>query len=72
LLNYNFNPFFFFKDNDYIIRLRVVLTFSKVITNFLNSLNIYIKFLINQELLGRKDSYFEGNYPPELRKRGEN
>ena len=27
-----------------------------------------VKFLVDQELLGRKGSYFEGNCPPKLRK----
>ena len=41
MLNYNFNPiFYFFKNNNYLIRLKVFLTFLEVITNFLNPLNI--------------------------------
>ena len=41
LLNYNFEfIFLFFKNKNYLIRLRVFLIFYKVITDFLNLLNI--------------------------------
>ena len=33
--------YIFFKNKDYLIRLRIFLTFSEIITNFLNPLNIY-------------------------------
>ena len=37
-MNYNFNPIFLFsKNKNYLIRLRVFLTFFEVIINFLNS-----------------------------------
>ena len=39
-LNYNFNHLLI-KNNDYLIRLGVFLTFFEVITNFLNPLNIW-------------------------------
>ena len=41
LINYNFNLIFYFKKkNNYLIKLRIFLTFFKVITNLLNSFNI--------------------------------